>query len=492
MALSVGLDAARSSLAATAEQISIVSRNVSRVGLPDAVRKNAAVITTGGGQVVVSRIGRDSNALLLDKFLVSNSSAQTGNALTAALGRLQATVDDVDQERSPAALISKLSSALQRYTASPQDVSSASSVVSAAKDLAYSLNSASATVADVRRQADADIAGAVGKINELLSSFGDLNKEIVAGTRAGRDISDALDARDRILKDLSNEIGIRTITRDDGDVAIFTESGVTMYDKVARPVTFTATPLLGPGQTGSPVYVDGVPVSGTPQVMAVRSGRIAGLVSVRDDVAPAYEAKLDEIARGLIEAFAERDQSTVPTLPAAAGLFTYPGAPAIPTSGTIINGLSGTITVNANVDPSAGGQPLRLRDGAISSPGNPAYTYNTAGGSSFVDRIQQLITELGTARSFDPAAGLGASATLGNFAASTASTLEAQRQSADANSTYLQVVSDRASAVLAKETGVNLDEEMAHMLDLERTYQASARLLSSIDALLGTLLDAVR
>lgn len=492
MALSVGLDAARSSLAATAEQISIVSRNVSRVGLPDSVRKNAAVVTSGGGQVVISRVGRDSNALLLDKFLVANSTARTGNAVTAALARLQATVDDVDQERSPAALISKLSSALQRYSASPQDVSTASSVVSAAKDLAYSLNTASATVADVRRQADADIAGAVGNINELVSTFGDLNKEIVAGTRAGREVTDVLDARDRVLKDLSTEIGIRTVVRDDGDLAIFTESGVTMFDKVARPVTFNASPLLGSSQIGSQVYVDGVPVSGTPQVMAVRSGRIAGLVAVRDEVAPAYEAKLDEIARGLIEAFAEYDQSTVPTLPPAAGLFTYPGAPALPPSGTLINGLSAKITINANVDPTAGGQPLRLRDGAISSPGNPAYTYNTVGGSSFVDRIQQLITELGAARSFDPAAGLGASATLGNFATSTASTLEAQRQSAEANSSYLQVVSDRAAAVLAKETGVNLDEEMAHMLDLERSYQASARLMSSIDALIGTLLDAMR
>lgn len=492
MALSVGLDAARSSLAATAEQISIVSRNVSRVGLPDAVRKNTSVITNSGGSVIVSRIGRDSNALLLDKFLVSNASSQTGQALTEALGRLQATVDDVDQERSPAALISKLSAALQRYSVSPQDVGSATAVVSAAKDLANALNSSSATVTQVRRQADTDIAQSVSDINELLSSFGQLNREIVEGTRSGRDVTDALDARDKILKSLSSEIGIRTITRDDGDMAIFTESGVTMFDKIARPVTFNASPLLATGQLGQPVYVDGVPVSGTPQVMAVHSGRIAGLVSVRDDVAPAYEVKLDEIARGLIESFAEYDQSTVPTLAPAAGLFTYPGAPAVPASGTIINGLSATISINVNVDPAAGGQPLRLRDGAISSPGNPAYTYNTAGGSSFGDRIQQLITELGAPRSFDPAAGLGSSTSLGSFATASASTLQAQRQSAESNASYLRVVSDRAASALSQETGVNLDEEMAHMLDLERSYQASARLLSAIDALVGTLLDAVR
>ena len=492
MALSVGLDAARSSLAATAEQISVVSRNVSRVGQADAVRKNTSIVTGSGGSVSISRIGRDSDALLLEKFLSSNSASQTGQALTQALTKLQATVDDVDQERSPAALISKLSAALQRYSASPQDVGSATAVVSAAKDLVYSLNSASATVAEVRRQADSDIAQSVSNINEQLAAFGDLNRQIVEGTRTGRDVTDALDARDKILKTISNEIGIRTITREDGDIAIFTESGVTMFDKIARPVTFNANPLIGSGQLGSPVYVDGVPVSGTPQVMAVRSGRIAGLVSVRDDVAPAYEAKLDEISRGLIESFAEHDQSATPTLPPAAGLFTYPGAPAVPAPGTIVSGLSGTISINVNVDPSAGGQPTRLRDGAISSPGNLAYTYNAAGGSSFVDRIQQMITELAAPRAFDPAAGLGASSSLGTFATATASTLQAQRQSADSNASYLRVISDRAASALSQTTGVNLDEEMAHMLDLERSYQASARLLSAIDALVGTLLDAVR
>jgi flagellar hook-associated protein 1 len=492
MTLSVSLDAARSSLAATAEQIAVASRNVSRAGLPEAIRKNAALITVNDGQVLVARVSRDDNPLLLDRFLFSNSGTHAGQALTSALDRLQATVDDVDYERSPAALIANMTGALQRYSASPYDISSASSVVSAAKDLTSSLNTSSAVVADVRRQADQEISTAVANVNQLLAKFGELNQTIVAGTRAGRDVTDALDMRDHVLKALSDEIGIRTIARADGDMALFTESGVTMFDKIARPVTFNPTPLLAAGQIGLPVYVDGVPVSGTPQIMAVRTGRIAGLVAVRDDVAPAYQTKLDEIARGLIEAFAEYDQSAVPSLPPAAGLFTYPGAPALPPTGTLVHGLSAKLSVNPNVDPAVGGQPFGIRDGGVSSPGNPAYTYNTQGGASFGERIQQQIAELGAGRSFDPVAGLETTASVGAFASSAASSLQAQRKTADANTKYLQVVSDRAAATLAKETGVNLDEEMANMLDLERSYQASARLLSAIDALVGTLLDAVR
>ena len=492
MALTIGLDVARSSLAATAEQISVVSRNVSLAGVANGARKTAAVITGPGGNVTVSRITRATDDLLLDKALSSNSSAQTGKAIASALEKLQATVDDTDQERSPAALIGKLSDALQTYSANPSNVASALSAVSAAKDLGASLNSASAAVADVRRQADADIAASVARVNGLLQQFSQLNKEVVSGTRTGRDVTDQLDARDAVLKDLSSEIGIKTLQRADGDLAIFTESGVTMFDGSAREVSFSPSGSLPSGQLGAPVYVDGVPVAGTPQVMAIKNGKIAGLVAVRDHVAPSYEAKLDEIARGLIEAFAEHDQSAVPILPAAAGLFTYSGSPAVPASGSLIVGLAGDIRINANADPDQGGQPLRLRDGGISSPANPAYNYNPAAAASSSDRIQQLISQIEVRRPFDPSAGLGNSQSVAGFASAAVSALEAERSSVSRDASYRQVVGERAASALSKVTGVNLDEEMTRMLELERTYQASARLLTAIDGLLGTLLDSVR
>ncbi|MBI3672773.1 MAG: hypothetical protein HY245_05005 [Rhizobiales bacterium] len=40
-------------------------------------------------------------------------------------------------------------------------------------------------------------------------------------------------------------------------------------------------------------------------------------------------------------------------------------------------------------------------------------------------------------------------------------------------------------------TGVNIDEEMAAMLDLEKSYQASAKVMSIVDGLIGNLLDNI-
>ena len=210
-----------------------------------------------------------------------------------------------------------------------------------------------------------------------------------------------LDSRDAVLKQLSSEVGIRTVTRANGDMAIYTDSGVTLFDKSPRQVAFQQTQDLSGGATGGAVYADGVPIAGTDHVMAISSGKLAGLVQVRDEIAPSYQSQLDEIARGLIETFAETDQSATPTLPPAAGLFTYAGGPGVPPSGTVMAGLAGSITVNKNADPTQGGNAELVRDGGISNPGNPAYTYNTTGAASYTDRIQALMSNIDTERTFD-------------------------------------------------------------------------------------------
>jgi flagellar hook-associated protein 1 len=490
MTLSQSTISATSSLSTISEQISIVSQNIARVNNPDASRKVANIVSGPGGGVSVTGISRTANKLLLDTYLTANSNSQTQSAINSALDQLQNTVGDPSSSTSPAALISKLSSALQDYSTSPQNTAVGATVITAAQQLVSSLNTATQAVTNVRNQADTDIATSVNNINGLLSQFQKLNDQIVAGSSSGADITDALDARDSVLKQLSTEVGIRAVPRDNGDMAIYTDSGVTLFDRTARKVTFQQSANLSASSSGNPVYADGVPIAGTPHVMSISSGKLAGLVEIRDSVAPTYQSQLDEVARGLIKTFAESDQSATPTLPDAAGLFTYGGGPAIPASGTLVPGLAGSIKVNANADPSQGGDATRIRDGGISNPGNPAYTYNSAGAASYTDRIQQLVTGLGSAQPFDPASQIQQSGSVTEYAKASVSWLEALRQSASNEAESRQATADRATSSLSQATGVNLDEEMTNLLSLERTFQASSRLISTVDSMLSTLLQA--
>src|SRR3990172_1328330 len=330
MSLSVGLDVALSGLSTTAEQTAVVSRNVARAGDPHASRKTANLVTLPGGGVKLASITRASNAALFDKMLGATSDAGTQRVLLEALNRLDETINDPELDASPAALVSKLGEALQRCGAAPQDAVAARTAVAAAGDLVQGLHDATQVVQQVRAAADAEIASSVDRVNTLLVQFETVNREIVGGTQRGDDVTDQLDQRDQILASLANEIGIRTVRRANDDMAIYTDSGLTLFDVGPRSVTFDRTLIFAPATAGSAVYVDGVPITSPQGPMAAKTGRLPGLAAVRDTVAVTYQSQLDEIARGLIGTFAESDQSATPTLPDVPGLFTYTGGPAMP------------------------------------------------------------------------------------------------------------------------------------------------------------------
>jgi flagellar hook-associated protein 1 FlgK len=491
MTLSIGLNTALSGLSVTADQTSVVSRNVARAGDPSASRKIANLVTLPGGGVKLESITRASNAALYEKLLGATADAGTQKVIVDALDQLDQTVNDPELDASPAALVGKLADAIQAYAAAPQDATAARSAIAAAGDLAQALNGATRTVQQLRGQADADIAGAVDHVNTLLAQFETLNNEIVKGVRQGADVTDYLDQRDQVLTSIAEQIGVRTVARADNDMAVYTDSGVTLFDVKARTVSFDRTLLFTPATAGKAVYVDGVPITGSAGPMLVGSGRLTGLATVRDTIATTYQSQLDEIARGLIGAFAESDQSPSPTLPDAPGLFTYSGAPTMPPAGSLLVGLAGSIAVNANVDPAQGGDPTRLRDGGISNPGNPAYVYNASGAAGYTQRLEQFLDKLNTQQAFDPTAQVAPSATVAGFASSSVAWLQQARQSASADADYKTALQQHASEALSKDTGVNLDEEMTRLLELQRSYQASTKLVTTIDSMLGSLLQAV-
>ena len=485
MSLSVALNSARSSLLATAKQIAVSGRNITGANDPNYTRKIALPTVAADGSVTVS-VSRATDLALFYRMLGSNSAATGQQALLDGLNRLQDSVGDSADGTSPASLIGALSDALQAEANAPTDRNLAQATVTAAQAVVSSLNSASRTVQAVRNDADAAMATSVGKINDLLGQFQKLNDSIVHGTTAGEDVSAALDQRDAILGQLTDEMGVTVVARANNDVAIYTDSGVPLFDKIARTVTFQPNSPLTAGADGNAVLVDGVPVTGANATMPLRAGKLAGLAALRDQIAPTFQAQLDETARGLIASFAESDQSGGGGADRT-GLFAYSGAPAVPASGTA--GLAVSISVNPAVDPSQGGSLDRLRDGGINGVN---YQYNATGATSFADRLTEIAAALGATRSFDSSSGLQANATLADFSTASVSWLEDQRKSTSTAVDYHSALLTRASEALSNATGVNMDDEYAHQLQLEQSYQASAKLINVVNQLYQALFDAVK
>ncbi|MBR0876093.1 flagellar hook-associated protein 1 FlgK [Bradyrhizobium japonicum] len=489
MSLTAALDSARASLMASGIQSSTISRNIAGATATGYSRKIAVLDNLPGAGVYVAAIQRAASSGLYNNVLIATSGSAKQNAILDGLQKISAsTVDDPELGQSPAAQLNKLKQALQQYANAPDNTTLAQAAVTSAKDMATALNQATKTVQTVRQGADADMATSVGNINQLLTQFDKVNTAIVKGTIAGDDVTDYLDQRDNIVSKMSQEVGVSMTLRANGDAALYTDSGVVLFDKTARSVSFAATNIYTPGTTGNAVYIDGVPVTGANSVMPIKTGKLAGLAQLRDNATVTYQSQLDEVARGLVESFKEVDQSGA-ALPDRPGLFTYPGSPAMPASATVSVGLAGSISVAASVDPAQGGNPNLLRDGAIS--GNVAYRYNTTGNAGYSTRLQQLIGNMDASQPFDASTQGKPTGSLIDFAASSTSWIENQRKAADDNATYQNTLLDRSSAALSNVSGVNMDDEMSLMLQVERTYSASSKIISTVDQMLQSLLAAV-
>ena len=487
MSLAVALNTARQALQTTATQIAVSGSNIANADDPTKTRKIATPTVDPSGSSHVQTITRATNNSILTQYLSANSRSAGSQALLDGLNRLQDTVGDTADGTSPAAKIAALSSALQAYANAPSNASLGQAAVAAAQSVASALNSASQTATGVRNDADSAMASSVDQLNSLLVQFQALNTRVINETHAGADTTDALDQRDALLDQISKQIGVTVMRRDNGDMALYTDSGVVLFDKTARTVSMTATSTLPAGTTGNPVLVDGVPVTGANAPMPISSGALAGLATLRDVTAPTYQAQLDEMARGLVESFAESDQSGGGG-PDRAGLFTWSGGPAVPATGTLSSGIAATLKVNSAVVPAQGGSIARLRDGGINGAG---YAYNTTGAASYSDHLTGLIDSLAAARGFSTASGLDASASLTDFATSSVGWLEDQRQTTSNTADYQSTLFAKVQTSLSNAVGINLDDEYAQQLQLEQSYQASSKLITVVNSLFKILLDAV-
>ena len=483
MSLSAAFDTARSSLQTTSSRLSVSARNVASADDSSVSRKIAVVTTNGDGTTRVVGITRATDSALFERMLSATSSSAKLSAINDGLTVLQQTIGDTESETSPAALLGAFSDALSTAANTPDSSTLAQAAVTAAQDLAQSLNDATTAVQQVRTDADSSIATSVSRVNELLTQFKALNDSVVEGSANGRDVTDAMDKRDAVLSQLSEEMGIATQARANNDIAIYTDSGVTLFDKSARAVTFQASGALDATTSGNAVYVDGVAVAGpgASTSMALKSGTIVGLATLRDDITVTYQAQLDEVARGLISAFGESDQSGSggATLE---GLFTSGGGDAS------VSGIAGTLSVNAAADASRGGSPLTLRDGGMNGSD---YVYNTNSEASFSSRLTALVDALGSSRTYDSSTQLQSGTTLAKFATNSVSWLEGQRSTVSSSLDRQSAVLSQTSTALSSATGVNLDEEYALQLQLERSYQAASKLISVVNDLYDNLFAAI-
>jgi flagellar hook-associated protein 1 FlgK len=486
MSLASALSTAQSIFNNSGTQASVVSKNIANAQNPDYVRRSALVVTGGNG-AMIGEIARAGNSPLMRQTIESTSIAVGQRTLLNGVSEIKSLMGGNNNEFSPAVLIANFRTNLDAFSAKANDSGIGIAVISGARDLATALNTASDKLQLIRKDADDQIKQNVNDLNSLLAKFEVANNRVKNASATGADANDALDERDALVKKISEIVGVTSYTRgDNNDMVLYTTDGVTLFEAVPRKVTFEATIGYDASTVGNGVYIDGVLLKAGDGASTTAKGSLQAHLQLRDKIAPTFQNQLDEIARGLITAFAETGPTG--TLTPKTGLFTFRDTSGIqqtdvPPVGTIIPGLASRILVNPVVVP-PGGSPDKLRDGGIN--GGP-YVVNT-GGSSYGALLDKYNENLSNPMAFDSRTEISDAPNLISLTADSMGWLEQIRSTATSSDETKTALLTRTLEVFSSTTGVSLDEELSLLLDIEQSYKAGTKLLSTIDEMMEALL----
>ncbi len=483
MSLSTARSTAQAIFNNTARQTAVLGTNISNTQNTDYNKRTVMIVSTESGARVGS-VYREENAALFRQALESRSQASAQQTLTDGLtNQIANLLGGNEYALSPNNYLNSFYSALESYASKPSDSTFASATVSAAKDLANSLNSTSAGLQKIRQDADKKINEQVDDLNKLLAQFETKNNEVVQATGTGNDPNAAMDERDAILKKISDIVGVYTWSRDNGDMALYTMDGTTLFETVARTVSFNPKVTYDADVVGDPILVDGVPLTAGEGGDTTASGSLQALLQIRDDVTPTYQRQLDEIAASLVDMFQESNAG--PPATTKTGLFIDSGD----SSGGIgaTPNMARRIAVNQGVVPPAG-QPSLIRDGGINGPG---FESNTTGENGYSALLDAYTAKFEVARTFSDATSIGGDQSILNFSTSSIGWFETIRSSATKADETKTALMSRTSEAYSNATGVSLDEELSLLLEVEQSYKAGTKLLNTIDEMIKTLLDTV-
>ena len=217
-----------------------------------------------------------------------------------------------------------------------------------------------------------------------------------------------------------------------------------------------------------------------------------------------FQAELDEFAFSLATRYDAQGLT----------LFTGPDG-VVPTGGgtpvqSTYTGFAALVQVNISV----AANPAQTRDGSHDVADDPAgpsgFTVNPPGGpagsTAMINRILKFAlggeVRSGVAQTLPPTVGLGSEGNLNAAFVSPpsliahASALVSSQSAVSATAanrlTTEKSVQSAVTRAFAAGSAVNMDTEMAHMIQLQNAYAANARIITTVQNLLTQLLQAIR
>ena len=341
--------------------------------------------------------------------------------------------------------LNNLFSAFQSVATSPTDSSARLSLVNAAQSLASGFNQASQNLSTLNGLLNTSVSNNVASANQLLSDIAGLNDQIAKATASGGTANDLVDSREQDLENLSNLVNIQTTANADGTVSVSIGgqqlvTGNKLTDTLATYDSGNGQLLVQTATSATPLTLSG--------------GSIQGTIDARDGALATLRNSLDTMASSLITQ--------------VNGIYK---------NGYDLNGNFGANFFTGGDAATIGVNPALVND---PSQIQAAGTANAAGDNSIALQLAQLGPQTVAALNNQTFSGAYAQ-DVQNFGNALAN---ANDQVGNYNSVNTMLLNQRDSV-----SGVSLEEETTNLIMFQKAYQASAKLISTVDQMLQTVIN---
>lgn len=423
------------------------SRQVVDYGPTDPTRFWMSRAMNLGTGVTLASVNRIQDMFLQARMVAAQGNLGRFEAFGANAAQIEAMLLEPGSNGISAAL-DRFFNAWSGLAANPGEPAARLEVQQAGNLLAGRIRGTYTELSSMEARAQTEIEGTVARINELTAEIARLNSAIRGEVAMGASPNDLLDQRDLALQRLGKLLDVQVHPQSDGSVWVYMGSlslvdsgGSRAFPQAFDPATYSVN--------------DGSLSHG------VRSGTLLGLFETLNAIS-ARKSQLDALANNLrSEVNALHRTGTNPNGTTDVPFFAETAIP--PTTGAVDFALSQEVLTDPN-NVSAGTTRLQSDGGlALSLSQLRESAIAGLGGATFGAYYSNLLTSIAA----------DASTTKNHLATQTAvvQQIEAQRQST---------------------SGVSLDEEMANMLRLQRSYQAAAKALSLFDQVSEDLINLIR
>ena len=459
-----GLSAALTALHASQRAMEVTANNIANVNTEGYSRQRVSMTeiadfagpgphsqaTNIGSGVQIDKVERIQDAFLESRGRIERAQAAFLNDQRQVLGR----IEQAFAEPSDTALQSQLTDfwgAFGDAANRPADNATRSVLLARGEIVASTVRGMSGQLSSVWDTGKAQLGALVSEINEAAKTVAQLNQAVVASNINAQPANELANQRDRAVMKLAELTGATTANRTDGSVDVLVGGSMLVTGNVARQLQQpTGATTMSAAQAGTTVDVRWA--DGAAAKVTTSSGKLAASLDALNSTLPGYATRLDTFAVNLAAAVNGKHALGQTDAGAAGGDFFGP-PPGDPLSASNfrmqINSMSDLAMADLGTTPGAkdGVNADRIADLA-KDPNGPDREY------------QRLVVDLG--------------------AHSQATQRRAEIQAA----TLTEVDAERTS-----QSGVNLDEEMSNLVQYERSYQAAAKVISTIDEMLDVLIN---